>query len=128
MRARLLVFGYPLAEVVAVYLVHFAIGWGWTFLLLLLGIPVGISLMRHARTPAGLLAGLLVAIPGFCTDIAGLILLLPPVQRHLSRRAQVWVEAQRFPGMVRPVGPMGGYHGGDVIPGVVVDPGDELQR
>ena len=128
MRARLLVFGYPLAEVLAVYLVHFAIGWGWTFLLLLLGIPVGISLMRHARTPGALLAGLLVAIPGFCTDVAGLVLLLPPVQRHLSRRAQSWVERQTFPGMVRPVGPMDRYAGGDVIPGVVVEPDDSAER
>lgn len=54
-------------------------------------IPV---LLRAGAEPASLLAGgamtamgaLLLIIPGFLTDIAGLVLLLPPVQRALAAR------------------------------------------
>jgi UPF0716 protein FxsA len=133
MRARLMIFGYPLAEAITAYLVAMLIGWGWMFLLLLVGIPCGVWLMRHARTPAGLVAGLLVAIPGFLTDVAGLVLLLPPIQRPLSQRAQDWAQARTFPGMVNPTwhdnAGTGGFAspaaGGDVIQGVVIDHSDD---
>jgi len=33
-------------------------------------------------------AGLLIAVPGFCTTAAGLVLLLPPVRRLIARRLE----------------------------------------
>jgi hypothetical protein len=51
-RRRLVVFGYPLLELITIYLVAQWIGWGWTFLLILLGIPVGFALMRNAGDAA----------------------------------------------------------------------------
>ena len=67
MRARLLIFGYPLAIVLAVYLVHFAIGWGWTLLLLRLGIPVGIwfALSRWAWKVFSPVLDMMQTLPSF---------------------------------------------------------------
>ena len=136
-RGRLLVFGYPLLEIVTAYLVAQWIGWGWMLLLLLIGFPIGFAIMRNAgdaamadleratrtgvevdsgRHALGFLAGLLVFVPGFWTDLAGLLLLLPPVQRLVRGRSRTWVEARftavRMPG-VR-------YPSGDVIQGTVI--------
>ena len=108
-RRRLLVFGYPLLEVLTVVGVASIIGWGWTLLALLAGIPIGVAVMRQAGRsafavirdaaqsgglPSGeagahaltFLAGLLIAVPGFVSDCIGLILLLPPVSRLVRRR------------------------------------------
>ena len=113
MRFRLLFFGYPLLEILAAWLVAQLLGWGWTLLLLVAGIPIGFYVMRRAGAatfasirlagrsgtlPAGaagthsltFIAGLLIAIPGFCTDLLGLVLLLPPIKERirLGGRAQ----------------------------------------
>ncbi len=139
LRARLLVFGYPLLEVATAYLVALWIGWGWMLLLLLAGIPAGFAVMRNAgdsamrdlraasasgtvvepgRHATAFVAGLLIAIPGFWTDLAGVLLLLPPTRRLFSRRAQGWLDARvttvRMPG-VR-------YPAGDVVQGTVIHP------
>ena len=136
-RGRLLVFGYPLVEIVTAYLVAQWLGWGWMLLLLLAGFPVGFAVMRNAgdaamadleraartgdqvdsgRHALGFVAGLLILVPGFWTDLAGLLLLLPPVQRLLRTRSRTWVEGRfttiRMPG-VR-------YPSGDVIQGTVI--------
>lgn len=133
--ARIAVFGYPLAELLAAMLVASWIGWGWTLLLVIAGIPAGMAIMRNAgqasfnamrvaaRTghlPADsgsshalqFLAGLLIAVPGFITDIAGLVLLAPPVQRIIGRRIGA-----------RLVVAGGGtsFAPSDVVPGSVVD-------
>lgn len=108
-RGRLVVFGYPLAEVLAFWGVATVIGWGWAFLGLLLGIPVGLALIRNAgASAAGLMqanvagdarragemtssmagqfvAGVLIAVPGYLTDLLGLALLLPGVRRAIGR-------------------------------------------
>ena len=140
LRARLLVFGYPLLEIATAYLVAQWIGWGWMLLLLVAGFPIGFAIMRNAgdaamadvqraaqaggtvsevdsgRHALTFLAGLLWLVPGFWTDLAGLLLLLPPVRRLLRSRSRTWVEARftsvRMPG-VR-------YPGGDVIQGTVI--------
>ncbi len=48
LRARLLLFGYPLLEVATAYAIAMWIGWGWMLLLLVAGIPVGFAFMRNA--------------------------------------------------------------------------------
>jgi UPF0716 protein FxsA len=139
LRFRLLVFGYPLAELVTAWLVAVWIGWGWTILLLLVGILLGLTLirrlggaaLREARAsvagsrpmdpgPAvGLLGALLVAVPGFLTDVAGLLLVFPPTRRLAVVVGGSWLAtrafALRMPGMRTP---------GDVIQGTVI-PADE---
>ncbi len=136
-RRRLLLIGYPLLECVTIYLVAQWIGWGWTFLLLLAGIPVGFAFMRNAgdaalrdivaasnegtqvdasRHTLSFVGGLLVAIPGFWSDLLGLLLVFPPTQRLFRSRARSWVSARfttvRVPGVHNP--------GGDVIQGAVI--------
>ncbi|EHR53810.1 protein affecting phage T7 exclusion by the F plasmid [Saccharomonospora marina XMU15] len=100
---------YVVAEVAAVWAVASAIGLLPTLGLLLAGAIVGSWLARreggkaaqafmataragrspHAEVTDGMLVGLgglLILLPGFVTDIAGLLLLLPPT-RGLARRA-----------------------------------------
>ena len=137
MRTRLLVFGYPLLEIATAYLVAQWIGWGWMLLLLVAGFPIGFAIMRNAgdaamadaqraaqtgspvdsgRHAMTFLAGLLWLVPGFWTDLAGTLLLLPPVRRLLRARSATWMEARfttvRMPGVRYPTG--------DVIPGTVI--------
>lgn len=109
-KGRLLFFGYPLAEVLVLWGVASLIGWGWTLLGILAGIPIGFALMRNAgASAAGLMqanatgdqqramamassmtgqfvAGVLIAIPGYLTDLIGLALLLPGVRGAIGRR------------------------------------------
>ena len=136
-RRRLLLFGFPILELVTIYLVGQWIGWGWTFLLLLLGIPVGFALMRNAgdaamrdvvsaaqsrsqvdasRHTLPFVGGLLIAIPGFWTDLLGALLVFPPTRRLFQSRTRSWV-SQRFTTVRVP-----GVHNpsGDVIQGDVL--------
>ena len=132
---RLLVFGYPLTEILLLWWVASLIGWGFALLLVLAGFPAGAALMRNAAAKAvtlstspeseraqiaqsttGMFAsGLLIMIPGFLTDILGIILLLRPVQSALFRRAGNWIELRmvRVPGFQT-------YAPGEVIQGVVI--------
>ena len=136
-RLRLLIFGYPLAELVVVWLMALWLGWGWTLLLLVLGIPLGLGIMRNAGSAAfreaqlaltegrpmrpgpavSLLGGLLVAIPGFLTDLIGLGLVIPFTRTVAIALGGGWLAARaasiRVPGMRTP---------GDVIPGTVIHP------
>ncbi len=131
---RLVIFGYPLSELLMLLLVATLIGWPLALLLLIAGIPAGAALIRNAaakstllrdapnvkRTPitqsgTGMfLSGLLIMIPGFITDVIGLLLLVPSVQRWIIRHAGTWLEARmmRVPGFTA-------YAQGDVIQGEV---------
>ena len=133
---RLLLFGYPLVEILLLWWVASMIGWGFALLLVLAGFPAGAALMRNAAAKAvtlstspeserpriaqsttGMFAsGLLIMIPGFLTDILGLILLIPPIQSALFRRAGNWIELR----MVRVPG-FNSYSHGEVIQGVVIE-------
>jgi len=131
-RGRLVLFGYPLAEILVLWGLASIIGWGWALLGLLAGIPIGVALMRNAGASAAasmqagpekarelasatagqFAAGIFFVIPGYLTDILGAALLLPglraAVGRWLGRRFQDQAWYSRFPGS------------GDVIRGTVI--------
>jgi UPF0716 protein FxsA len=102
--------GLPAVEIAGFVFVGSRIGAGWTVVLTFLTAAAGIVLMRrqglsvlarirddlsHDRVPAEaigdgamiLIGGILLLIPGFVTDIVGLLLLVPPVRRLVWRFA-----------------------------------------
>jgi UPF0716 protein FxsA len=110
---------YLVVEIIALVALGSTIGLGWTLLVLLAGSVVGLWLARregvraaqaladavsNRRVPtAELTDGLLVAgsgvllfVPGIVTDIAGLLLLIPPV-RGIVRRRLVRAAEERSP-------------------------------
>ncbi|MFC7332346.1 FxsA family protein [Rhodocista pekingensis] len=148
----------PLAEIAGFAWVGSAIGVLPTVLLVVLSALVGIGLLkRHGidtlrraqdRLDRGeppvqeafdglclALAGLLLVIPGFLSDIAGLLLFLPPVRSWLFGRMNMVVVTTGPAGM-RPGGPLDGAgrpggraHGGpDVIEGDWVEVREERYR
>jgi len=141
-RSRLVVFGYPLAECAAAWLMAMWIGWSLTVCLLLLGIPVGLGIMKSAGAatfrevqtsvsqarpvrpgPAvALLGGLLVTIPGFLTDLAGLFLILPPTRRLAIRMGGPWLTAKAMSVRVPGANQFGMRTTGDVVQGQVIRP------
>lgn len=142
-RRRLLVYGFPLLEIVTAYAVAQLIGWGWMLLLLIAGIPAGFALMRNSgeaamrdavraqqtrrpldssRHALAFVGGVLIAIPGFWTDLIGLLLVIPITQRLFRARARNWFEKRftvvRMPGIRYP-------DEGDIIQGTVIYPEGE---
>jgi UPF0716 protein FxsA len=136
-RRRLLIFGYPVLELATFYLVAQLIGWGWTFLLIIVGFPIGFAVMRNAgdaamadvlesqqtgrevdasRHTLGFVGGLLIMIPGFWSDLVGLLLAVPFTQRLFRSRMRTWF-SERFTS-VRVPGAT--YPRGDVIQGTVI--------
>jgi UPF0716 protein FxsA len=100
---------YLVVEIVALVALGSAIGLGWTLLVLLASALVGMLLARregvrtaqaiaeaatqrrmpHAELTDGMLVaagGVLLFVPGLVTDVAGLLLLLPPVRRVVRNR------------------------------------------
>jgi UPF0716 protein FxsA len=130
---------YLVVEIVALVALGSVIGLGWTLLVLLAGSILGLWLARreglraaqaladavgNRRVPTaevtdGMLVaagGVLLFVPGLVTDLAGLLLLLPPT-RSLVRRRLVSAAERRAPGLrtarIRSQGP--------VVDGDVVD-------
>ncbi|HEY0816186.1 MAG TPA: FxsA family protein [Pseudonocardia sp.] len=110
---------YLVVEIVALVALGSAIGLGWTLLVLLAGALLGMWLARregvraaqalaeavtqrrlaHAEVTDGMLVaagGVLLFVPGLVTDLAGILLLLPPV-RHLVRNRLVRIAETRVP-------------------------------
>jgi UPF0716 protein FxsA len=110
---------YLVVEIIALVALGSAIGLGWTLLVLLAGSVLGLWLARregvraaqaltdavnNRRVPtAELTDGMLVAaggvllfVPGLVTDLAGLLLVLPPT-RALVRRRLVRAAEERSP-------------------------------
>ena len=109
---------YLVVEIVALVALGSVIGLGWTLLVLLVGALVGMWLARregvraaqaiteavtqrraHAELTDGMLVaagGVLLFVPGLVTDLAGLLLLLPPV-RHVVRNRLVRAAEARIP-------------------------------
>jgi len=131
---------YLVVEIVALVALGSVIGLGWTLLVLLAGSLLGIWLARregiraaqalgqalterrvaHTELTDGLLvaaAGVLLFVPGLVTDVAGLLLLFPPV-RGLVRNRLVREAERRAPELrtarIRSRGP--------VVDGEVVTP------
>lgn len=118
MKRRLLVFGYPLAEILTAMGVASLIGWTWTIVLLAVGIPIGWTITKRAGArvltqmqesltqgtmPAqglSVLAGLLITIPGFLTDALGALLLIPPVQGWVRTRWRLPGEGTVIQGVI----------------------------
>jgi UPF0716 protein FxsA len=107
-----------LAEILAFVGVWHLIGFGLTFLLLLVLSGVGVWLLRRegtrawrrfraaadagerpgpdlARSVVGLVAAILIAVPGFVTGLLGLLLLVPPV-RVLAGRGAMALTTRRL--------------------------------
>jgi UPF0716 protein FxsA len=127
----LLLILWPIAELIVAIKVAGAIGVLLTIVLLAAGWPLGLALVRaegrvalrrlgaaiSAGRPPGrevldgalvLIGGALLIVPGFITDVVGLLLLLPPV-RALARRglvrnlnSRVVVRASRMAGGGQP--------------------------
>ena len=122
-RTRLIVFGYPLVEFLLLWVIASVIGWGWALIGILVSIPIGVAVMRNASagarvvlqetdperaleqvgSGAGLfLAGLCFLVPGYGSDVVGLMLLVPSIRRWAMRRMTrgfdsfAWVD--RMPG------------------------------
>jgi UPF0716 protein FxsA len=144
-------------EIASLLIVGSWIGVGWTLLLLLGGFVLGLALIgrggREAMSAVNqaarsrqvtddavtggfltVVAGVLLMVPGFLSDLAALALLLPPVRTLVRRRMRAW--AQRSAAQVRVVhlggtasgmwaeaaGPgRGGAVDGSVVDGSVVD-------
>ncbi|WP_236652200.1 FxsA family protein [Streptacidiphilus neutrinimicus] len=99
----LLVAAYVVAELVLLVTVAEQIGWLLTLLLLLAGFVAGASVVKRAglrafaaarrgtvpegeaRTAVTVAGGVLLMIPGFISDLLGLLCLVPPVARRLQR-------------------------------------------
>jgi UPF0716 protein FxsA len=130
---------YLVVEIVALVALGSVIGVGWTLLVLLVGSMLGIWLARregmraaqalgqalterrvaHTELTDGLLvaaSGVLLFVPGLVTDLAGLLLLLPPV-RGVVRRRLVAAAERRAPELrtarIRSRGPV---VDGEVVP------------
>lgn len=141
-------------EIASLLIVGSWIGVGWTLLLLLGGFVLGLLLIgrggREAMSAVNqaarsrqvgddavtggfltVIAGVLLMIPGFVSDLAALALLLPPVRTLVRRRMRAW--AERSSAQVRVVHLGGGQPGtwaaaapgtrtgGTVVDGSVVD-------
>ncbi|WP_433065676.1 FxsA family protein [Dactylosporangium sp. CS-033363] len=109
-----------IAEITVFVLVAGQIGWGWAILIGLATMALGFMLVkregvrawRRFRTalgegrPAGgevsdgltgLLGALLLIVPGFLTDAAGLLLLAPPVRAFAGRQVRRVAERRISP-------------------------------
>ncbi|HEX5595706.1 MAG TPA: FxsA family protein [Micromonosporaceae bacterium] len=112
-----------IAEVVVFVLIGQWIGFGWTVLLVLAASLLGAYLLRREGMRAwqrfraaastggppgtqvtdglvGLAAGLLLAVPGLLTGLAGLLLMLPPVRRLARHGVQRAAERRMSPAVV----------------------------
>lgn len=140
----LLFIGLPMVEIYVLIQVGHQIGALWTIALLIAVAALGSALLRlqglatlanvRAALARGelpteaileglvlLVAGVLMVTPGFVTDIAGLLCLLPPLRRAIARAlgAGLMMRVQRAPGRRAP-----GSNGGAGAPSQEVLEGD----
>lgn len=117
----LVIFGLVWIEITIFIQVAHVLGVLLTMLLVIFTSCIGISLVKHqgmknfilmqqklnaGESPAAemvksvslILAGFLLLIPGFFTDFIGLLLLLPPVQKHLTLKLMPYLRVWRGPG------------------------------
>jgi UPF0716 family protein affecting phage T7 exclusion len=70
---------YPLVELFVAIWIASMIGWMWVILISCIGFVAGITLLRR-----NVVSGLLIAVPGFVTDIIGLVLLITPIRKVIG--------------------------------------------
>ena len=70
---------YPLAELFVAIWIASIIGWMWVILIFCIGFVAGITLLRR-----NVVSGLLIAVPGFVTDIIGLVLFITPIRKVIG--------------------------------------------
>ena len=111
----------PLAEIAAFIIVALAIGWLWALCLFLATTILGVLILRrsgrkdieqfrgafaregvyalHLESPGlgPMIGGILLVIPGFITDVAGALLLVPAVRRWLRATIGRAIETARRP-------------------------------
>jgi len=139
----LVLIAVPILELYVGSLVVHEIGWGPALLLVLAAMVIGALVIRASwrRRPAGadngllFVAGVLLVLPGYVSDVIGLLLLLPPVRavlrvwigQRVDRALASWnltvVEWDDRTGRLRRTDYASG---GDVVQGEVVD--DETPR
>lgn len=103
MRFRMLLLGYPLAEIAAAVAVARLLGWPLTIALVIAGVPIGWLVVKaqgrralaslrdlvargdlpNLHDAGGVFAGLLIMMPGFVTDVLGAVLLVPAIRRRV---------------------------------------------
>ena len=148
---------YLVVEIVALIALWSVIGLGWTLLVLVAGSILGLWLARReglraaqaigdamanrkvptAEVTDGMLiaaGGVLLFVPGLVTDVAGLLLLLPPT-RSLVRRRLVLAAERRVAGIEDGAHPLAGHgrgrrrrppprrHPGDRVAALLTRPG-----
>lgn len=117
----LAVFLYVYIEISTFIQVAHVLGVLMTLILVIFTSVIGMSLVRNqgfknfllmqqkmaaGESPAAemiksvslIIAGLLLLLPGFFTDFLGLLLLLPPVQKHLTLKLLPHLRFSRMPG------------------------------
>nr|WP_263450478.1 FxsA family protein [Klebsiella michiganensis] len=141
------VFLYVYIEISIFIQVAHVLGVLLTLILVIFSSVVGISLVKNqgfknlmlmqqkmaaGESPAAemiksvslIIAGLLLLLPGFFTDFLGLLLLLPPVQKHLTLKLMPHLRFSRMPGG----GFSAGKGGGDTFEGEYQRKDDERDR
>ena len=141
------VFLYVYIEILIFIQVAHVLGVLLTLILVIFSSVVGISLVKNqgfknlmlmqqkmaaGESPAAemiksvslIIAGLLLLLPAFFTDFLGLLLLLPPVQKHLTLKLMPHLRFSRMPGG----GFSAGTGGGDTFEGEYQRKDDERDR
>ena len=92
--------------------------------LLTLVLVIFTSVIEMIKSVSLIIAGLLLLLPGFFTDFLGLLLLLPPVQKHLTVKLMPHLRFSRMPGG----GFSAGTGGGNTFDGEYQRKDDERDR
>ncbi len=134
----------PVVEVFLLIQLAQLIGLGWTFLVVLLGMVLGVVLVQREGRRAwaelskqvrsgrevsdeiasgglALVGGAALVVPGLVTDVVGLLLLLPPTRRLAVRALRRWAEARVRRMGVDVAALRARMDQSNVVPGEVVD-------
>lgn len=144
MRGFLLFLAYVIVELAIAFWVAGMLGWFWVIIIFIAGIAFGAVIMQNAGTQAAaalrsasstgdlpdgtmgdsallFLSGALIAVPGFLTDVIGLILAIPPIRRLARRWSGRWIAKRlRAQGMSVVTTDVNGVKTTRVVPGDVV--------
>ena len=134
---KFLLLGYPVLEFCTALFFIVWLGFGWTFLIYIVGIPIGWialktagrqsrELARNQQLPSRALsfrfvAGMLFLIPGFWTDVLALLCFIPLVQARIAAPfAFLHSNASNLQSRINPWD-----DGSEIIEGVVIHENDD---